>query len=71
MLEESRLNNTSPKFWIATLPRAALLQPLPGAISEVIRKRMDEIPPSATAELPDDGASEHDHYLYGWPKKNQ
>jgi hypothetical protein len=39
-------------------------------ISEVIREQMRDIPPDLIATLPTDGASEHDHYIYGWPKRN-
>jgi hypothetical protein len=27
------------------------------------------IPPEIMAQMPKDGASQHDHYIYGWPKK--
>jgi plasmid stability protein len=39
-------------------------------ISEAIRERMRKIPAEVWAELPADGASEHDHYIYGLPKRN-
>jgi len=35
-------------------------------ISEI----MEGIPPEAMETMPADGASEHDHYLYGWPKRH-
>jgi plasmid stability protein len=37
-------------------------------ISEVIRENMRDVPPEVLAQLPTDGASEHDHYIYGLPK---
>ena len=40
-------------------------------ISEVIRENMRDVPPEDLAKLPKDGAAEHDHYIYGLPKKNQ
>jgi hypothetical protein len=40
-------------------------------ISEVIRENMRDVPPEVLAQLPTDGASEHDHYIYGLPKRNQ
>ena len=40
-------------------------------ISEVIRENMRDVPPEVLAQLPTDGASEHDHYIYGLPKKKQ
>ncbi len=39
-------------------------------ISEVIRERMSKIPAEDWKDLPTDGASEHDHYIYGLPKRN-
>ena len=40
-------------------------------ISDVIQEIMSEVPREAFEALPRDGAAEHDHYLYGAPKKNQ
>ena len=40
-------------------------------ISEVIEEIMSDVPMEVFERLPKDGASEHDHYLYGSPKKNQ
>lgn len=39
-------------------------------ISEKIRARMRSVPAEVWATLLNDGASEHDHYIYGFPKKN-
>ena len=39
-------------------------------ISEVIRENMRRVPPEIMAAMPKDGASEHDHYIYGLPKRN-
>jgi plasmid stability protein len=38
-------------------------------ISEIIRENMSRVPPEIMARMPKDGASEHDHYIYGWPKR--
>jgi hypothetical protein len=32
---------------------------------------MSDVPPEIFESLPRDGASEHDHYIYGTPKRNQ
>jgi plasmid stability protein len=40
-------------------------------ISQVIAEIMADAPPEELAKLPKDGASEHDHYIYGWPKRDQ
>ena len=39
-------------------------------IWEKIRRRAENIPAEEAAKLPTDGAAEHDHYLYGSPKRN-
>jgi len=40
-------------------------------IWEVIAENMKDVPAEEFAKLPKDGASEHDHYLYGHPKQKQ
>jgi|HubBroStandDraft_1064217.scaffolds.fasta_scaffold1265675_2 hypothetical protein len=40
------------------------------SIAETIVERMKSLPPAVFERLPNDGASEHDHYLYGSPKRN-
>jgi hypothetical protein len=40
-------------------------------IWEVILDNMKDVPPEDLAQLPSDGASEMDHYLYSHPKRNQ
>lgn len=32
--------------------------------------RFKDVPEEVWERMPTDGASEHDHYLYGWPKRN-
>jgi hypothetical protein len=34
-------------------------------------RRMHSLPDEVFERLPTDGASEHDHYLYGSPRRNQ
>jgi hypothetical protein len=38
-------------------------------IAEVILENMQDVSPEAMATMPEDGASQHDHYIYGWPKR--
>jgi hypothetical protein len=38
-------------------------------VSELIREIWADMPADVRRSLPSDGASEHDHYIYGWPKK--
>lgn len=46
-------------------PPAAL--PLKTA-PDIILDSMRTVPPEIMATMPKDGASQHDHYIYGWPK---
>ena len=39
-------------------------------IWEVIAEIMADVPPQVLPRLPRDGASRHDHYIYGWPKRD-
>jgi hypothetical protein len=38
-------------------------------IADVLLENMQDVPPEIMASMPNDGASQHDHYIYGWPKK--
>lgn len=42
----------------------------PRHISEVIRENMRQVPAEILAGMPRDGASQHDHYIYGLPKRD-
>ena len=39
-------------------------------IGEIFEELSSQIPFEEWAELPQDGAEQHDHYLYGSPKRN-
>ena len=53
---------------ILAAPPHASAQPLQTAADLVLR-RMSNVPAEAMASMPRDGASQHDHYIYGWPKR--
>ncbi len=38
-------------------------------IANGILNRMRDVPDDVMRALPKDGASQHDHYIYGWPRK--
>jgi hypothetical protein len=40
------------------------------AAAEIILASMRDVPPEIMATMPADGASQHDHYIYGWPKRD-
>ena len=37
--------------------------------ADIVLKHMRDVPPEVMAKMPKDGASQHDHYIYGWPKR--
>ncbi len=37
--------------------------------ADIILSHMREVPPDIMEMMPKDGASQHDHYIYGWPKR--
>jgi len=43
----------------------------PRHIADVILENMQDVPPEIMGRMPKDGASQHDHYIYGWPKKEE
>jgi hypothetical protein len=53
----------------STLPESPKAEARP--IWEVMLDNIEGISPEDFARLPKDGASEHDHYLYGHPKRDQ
>ena len=40
-------------------------------IWEVIDEIMADVPEEELAKLPSDGAAQHDHYIYGTPKRGK
>lgn len=41
------------------------------SVWELFAESRKRVPPEEFAKLPKDGADEHDHYLYGHPKRSQ
>lgn len=50
--------------------RVTVEEPARPPIWERLAKLAAEAPPEELAKLPTDGASQHDHYLYGSPKRS-
>ncbi len=46
-----------------------VLGPAAPSLAERIAARARALPPEVLAALPDDLAAQHDHYLYGTPKR--
>jgi hypothetical protein len=51
-----------------TVPTSPVERPLHAA-AQIILDSMRDIPPELMATMPTDGASQHDHYIYGTPKR--
>jgi hypothetical protein len=49
----------------------ALASPARPPLAARIRGIWSDIPDDVRAKLPTDGASQHDHYIYGVPKREQ
>ncbi len=63
----------SVEAWLVKLaeppaPTPPVERPLQN-IAEFIVESMKDVPPEIMATMPTDGASQHDHYIYGWPKR--
>ena len=60
----------SVEEWIKKLaePEQPASRP-PHHIADIIVENMKDVPPEIMATMPKDGASQHDQYIYGWPKK--
>lgn len=39
------------------------------SITDKLLALAEEMPPEERAKMPEDLATQHDHYIYGWPKK--
>jgi hypothetical protein len=63
----------SLEAWIEKLaeptPPNPLVERRLQAAAQIILDSMRDIPPEIMATMPTDGASQHDHYIYGWPKR--
>lgn len=37
--------------------------------AEIVLEHLRQVPSEVLETMPEDGASQHDHYIYGWPKR--
>jgi hypothetical protein len=56
--------------WLKKLADEDMAAPPRRHIADVICENMKNVPPEIMATMPKDGASQHDHYIYGWPKRD-
>ena len=63
----------SVEAWIKRLaedePPVDVERPLQTA-ADIVLSHMRKVPPEIMAAMPKDGASQHDHYIYGRPKRD-
>ena len=56
--------------WLSQLACAGPSAELPlKTAADIVLDRMRNVPAEIMATMPKDGASQHDHYIYGWPKR--
>lgn len=70
-LKESLSAFTGQRLHITVRPIETLGEAVPHklSITEKLLAMAEEMPPEERAKMPDDLAEQHDHYIYGWPKK--
>jgi len=61
----------SVEEWIKKLAEPQPVERPLQAAAEIILSSMRDVPPEIMATMPKDGASQHDHYIYGWPKREE
>ena len=61
----------SPEEWIRKIAEPQTPEPPASRpfrhIADRIVETMKDVPAEIMATMPSDGASQHDHYIYGWP----
>ena len=68
-IQERLSDFAGQRLHVIVLPAATPLpSPVPG-IAQALLDMAQEMPPEERAKLPSDLAEQHDHYIYGWPKK--
>jgi hypothetical protein len=60
----------SVEAWIVKLADTTPPERPLRSIANFIVESMKDLPPEIMATLPTDGASQHDHYIYGLPKRD-
>jgi len=46
-------------------------KPQKRSLWDIFEEFRESMSPELKASLPKDGAEQHDHYIYGWPKREQ
>jgi hypothetical protein len=61
----------SPEEYARQVLEEALAPAVRVPLADRIRAIWADLPPDVLAQLPKDGASQHDHYIYGLPKREE
>lgn len=72
--QRAQSEGLSAEGWLRRIVEQELDSPEPQddrPVSEMIREIWADMPDEVRAKLPSDGAAEHDHYIYGLPKRRQ
>jgi hypothetical protein len=64
---KAKAEGLSIEQWVR---KQALAPAVQKSLAEKIREIWSDVPPEVWETMPIDGASEHDHYIYGLPKRN-
>jgi len=72
LLAKARLRGLTLEQWLLQLAENASATKAPlQAAADIVLRRMRDVSAEEEAILPADGASQHDHYIYGTPKREQ
>jgi hypothetical protein len=55
--------------WLNAEREPAPAEPPLQTAADIVLDCMRDVPAEVMAAQPKDGASQHDHYIYGWPKR--
>jgi hypothetical protein len=69
--DQAKAERLPVEQYAGQLLKRALSQATNPSLAERIRRIWADMPDEVRAKLPADGASQHDHYVYGLPKSPQ
>lgn len=68
-IQERLSDFAGQRLHIIVLPATPIPLPTGPSIAQALLDMAQQMPPEERANLPSDLAEQHDHYIYGWPKK--
>jgi hypothetical protein len=71
ILAKAAAEGLSVEAWIQKLAdQEPVADRPPQTAADIVLSHMRKVPTEIMATMPRDGASQHDHYIYGWPKRD-